>query len=89
MAVLLYEISRDAHGKMIQAKYPLAGKKEKDVALELVDNIMPHLEFARGKKEETHRRVWKRMLGKAMLTNREMAALLGFLRRIKEKLGRE
>ena len=88
VAVLLYELSRDAQGKIIVEKYPLAGKREKDVALELVEGIMPHLEFTRGKKEETHRRVWKRMLGKAMLTNREMAALLGFLRRIKEKLGK-
>ncbi len=89
VAVLLYEMSRDAQGKAILEKYPLAGKREKDVALELVNDIMPHLEFTRGKKEETHRRVWKRMLGKAMLTNREMAALLGFLRRTKEKLSKK
>lgn len=87
VAVLLYELSRDTHGKVIQAKYPLAGKREKEVAMGLVEGILPHLELNRGLKEETQRRLWRRMLGKAMLTAREMAALLGFLRRIKKKLG--
>ncbi len=55
--------------------------------MELVEGILPHLELNRGLKEETQRRLWRRMLGKAMLTGREMAALLGFLRRTKKKLG--
>ncbi len=86
VAVLLYELSRDTHSNAIQADYPLAGKKEKDIALGLVEDIMPHLEFSRGMKEETQRRVWKRMLGKAMLTKREITALLGFLRRARDRL---
>ncbi len=86
VAVLLYELSRDTHSPAIHAKYPLAGKREKEVAMELVEGILPHLELNRGLKEETQRRLWRRMLGKAMLTAREMAALLGFLRRTKKKL---
>ena len=86
VAVLLYELSHEKHGKVIQDKYPQAGKREKEIALELIEGIIPHLEFSRGLKEETQRRVWKRLLGKAMLTRREIAALLGFLRRTKKKV---
>ena len=84
VAVLCYALSQSD----IRARFPLAGRRETEVALSLIDDIVPRLGFTRGLKEETHRRLWRRMLGKAMLTRREMAALLGFLRLAARRLSR-
>src|SRR3989338_5297984 len=75
VAVLCYELSRTRRSKAISRRFPLAPRRQTEVALGLVDGILPHLGLSRGYKEETQRRLWRRLLGKAMPTGREMAAL--------------
>ncbi|MDI6738629.1 MAG: TrmJ/YjtD family RNA methyltransferase [Nanoarchaeota archaeon] len=81
-AILLYELSRHSDEKKIGG-FPLATRKEKNVLMNLVDKALGKMEFSTPEKKETQRLVWRRMLGKAMLTRREAYALCGFLKKIK------
>lgn len=82
VAVVLYELFKDElEGDMNKRYIPISGK-EKQVALEKIDNILNKMQFATPEKRETQKRLWKRMIGKAMLTKREAFALLGFLRKL-------
>ena len=41
------------------------------------------MEFATPEKKQTQKIVWKKMIGKSMLTKREAFALFGFFRKLK------
>ncbi len=78
VAILLYEIS-----KYDFDEYPPMTAKEKQVMQELINEILEKMQFSTEDKRETQRRVWSRVLGKAMLTKREAFALLGFFRKLR------
>jgi TrmH family RNA methyltransferase len=78
-AIVLYSLFKD-RGFGI----PAATKKEKDVILEKLDEILDKLEFTTTQKKETQKRTWKRIIGKAMLTKREAFAVLGFLTKLRK-----
>jgi tRNA/rRNA methyltransferase len=82
VAVVLYEIFKEELGADMKEKYAPMSGREKEVALEKIDNILNRLHFATPEKRETQKRLWKRMIGKSMLTRREAFALIGFLRKL-------
>ncbi|MCP3685611.1 MAG: RNA methyltransferase [bacterium] len=79
-AIIFYELFKKKNTKSAIA--PIS-KKEKEIIFQKVDKILENMSFTTEQKKETQRRVWKRMIGKAMLTKREAFALLGFLRKLK------
>jgi tRNA/rRNA methyltransferase len=82
VAVMLYELSREELSANVKERYTPISGKEKEVALGKIDIILNKMRFATPEKRETQKRLWKRMIGKSMLTKREAFALLGFLRKL-------
>jgi TrmH family RNA methyltransferase len=82
VAIVLYELFKEELTSDVKGRYAPISAKEKEVALQKVDRILDRLQFSTPEKKETQRRLWKRMIGKAMLTRREAFALLGFLRKL-------
>jgi len=80
VAVVLYEISKS---KIKENKIRLATKKEKDILLKQIKKSAEKLDFATKEKKETQDRVWKRVIGKALITKRELQALFGFFKKIR------
>jgi TrmH family RNA methyltransferase len=84
-AIILYELSKHSDIKKIGSNIAIAGKKEKEVIMKLLDNALEKMEFSTVEKKETQRAIWKRMLGKSFLTRREANGLCGFFKKIIEK----
>ncbi|MBW2971111.1 RNA methyltransferase [Candidatus Woesearchaeota archaeon] len=81
VAIVLYELFKQQQiGKKQQ--YVLMSAKEKEVLLDKIDNLLEDMHFSTQQKRETQRRIWKRIIGKAMPTKREAFALLGFFRKL-------
>ncbi len=81
-AIIFYELFKEQGKKELAKKIPSITKKEKEIILKLINAKLNKMPFATNQKRETQRRLWKRIIGKAMLTKREAFALLGFLRKI-------
>lgn len=82
VAMILYELSkREGEGKT----YELAGGREKEVLLEQLDGIIEKT-GVEDYRHEPLRQSLKNTLGRAMLAKREANTLIGFFRRVKEKL---
>ena len=82
VAIILYEIFKTSKAKKLGDRVTPMTKKEKEVILKKVDNILSRMYFSTEQKRDTQRKVWKRLITKAMLTKREAFALLGFLRKL-------
>ena len=86
-AVILYEIFQAVSDEKEKTNsgIPYAGRTEKRQIEKLLDEILKKMVFPAKDKKETQRKVWKRVLGKAVLTRREAFAVMGFF---KKALGR-
>ena len=82
VAVLLYEIYKKLGTEKMDKKFPKAVIKEKEVIMHVLEEVIAKEAFKSESKRETQRRVWKKLIGKAMLTKREAFALIGFLRKM-------
>jgi tRNA/rRNA methyltransferase len=82
VAVVLYELFKEEMTANVKERYAPISGKEKEVALGKIDIILNKMHFATPEKRETQKKLWKRMIGKSMLTKREAFALLGFLRKL-------
>ena len=58
------------------------GKSEKDQLTRMFSEIFDRMPWETEDKRETQEKLWKRIMGKAMLTNREAYGLMGFLRKV-------
>lgn len=81
VAVMLYELS----GYETEGYAPLV-KEEKDEMVRKFDWVLDKLEFATPEKKETQQTVWKRIVGKSFMTKREGYVVMGFLKKLIEKL---
>jgi TrmH family RNA methyltransferase len=79
VSIMLYELFKK---KDKSDKTELASKKEKDILLEEISKIIKRSKFSTKEKEETQKKVWKKIVGKSMLTKREAFALIGFFKKI-------
>ncbi len=82
LAVLLYELTAAGQG----SRAALAEKREKAVISSLLSSIVDMLEYRTEEKKSAQIQLWKRLLGKSMLTRRESFALIGFFRKVKNRL---
>lgn len=81
-AILLYEIFKNSKNSKIGENIAFANKKDKDVVLNYVCRALDKMSFQTKTKKETQKKIWKRVIGKSMLTRREAFALCGFFKKI-------
>ncbi len=82
VSIILYELFDRMDKEKVGGHINFATKKDKEIVLMHVDNALDRMEFSTKEKKETQRIVWKRIVGKAMLTKREAFALIGFLKKL-------
>lgn len=83
VAITLYELSKSSRDNKNNSQINPASKNDKDVLLTIIYNSLNKLDFITSKKRETQRKLWKRVVGKAFMTRREIFALCGYFRKIK------
>lgn len=84
VAIVLYELNKALSIERIGETIKPIGKKEKKTLLKLINETLDKIEFQTSAKRENQKTVWKRVVGKAMLTNREAMALMGLFRKVKK-----
>ena len=83
VGIVLYEIFVACGEKNITSHIPYARKLDKDILLALINSIVDNMEFPTKEKKETQKKVWKRVVGKSLLTKKEFMALMGFFKKVK------
>ena len=68
--------------KKISGSFVPVPAREKEVMLNLVDALLARMQFRLDSQRETQRKVWRRFIGKAMLSRREAFAVIGFLKKV-------
>ncbi|MFT4260966.1 MAG: RNA methyltransferase [Candidatus Woesearchaeota archaeon] len=79
--ILMYEFTKKELGENLRDKHKLASLEEKEVLMKVIENIISNTSFRAEHEADTQRKVWKKIIGKGMLTKREMYALIGFMKR--------
>ncbi|MCF7871865.1 RNA methyltransferase [Candidatus Woesearchaeota archaeon] len=82
VAVTLYEIFSVERGINLLEEHKALSFEEKNVLLREVDRIIDKTFFCTEDERENQRSIWKKFVGKAMLTKREGFALIGFLKKL-------
>ena len=85
VGIVLYEIFVACGEKNITSHIPYARKLDKDILLALINSIVDNMEFPTKEKKETQKKVWKRVVGKSLLTKKEFMALMGFFKKAAPK----
>jgi len=80
--ILLYEIFNALSDTNVLSHINPIGKPEKDQIMKMFNQIFDDIEWVTGEKKETQQILWKKIIGKAMLTRREAYGVMGFLRKI-------
>ena len=88
VAVILYDIfnarAEVSKKERIGEHIIPAGRKDKEAFFKELHNLLDKIDFSTKEKRETQKIVWKKLIGKSFLTKRELFALFGFVRKIKE-----
>jgi TrmH family RNA methyltransferase len=86
VTVMLYELSMlsGKRGKITEKFKPMVAT-ERDVILKLADDCLDQMTWPNPKRKMTQQLIWRRMIGRAMLTRREAATVMGFLKRVRDK----
>ncbi|RME55420.1 TrmJ/YjtD family RNA methyltransferase [Candidatus Woesearchaeota archaeon] len=82
-AIILYELFKHSKEEAISDKITYASLKDKEVLLKLINDAIQKMDFNDDFRRRTQKIVWKRVVGKAMLTKREVYSLCGFFQKIK------
>lgn len=82
-AIMLYEIFKKISSEKSDSHINFATKKDKEIIMKYINSALDGMEFSTKEKKETQKRVWKRVIGKALLTKREAFSVMGFLRKLK------
>lgn len=87
-AIIFYELFQALGEKETKTNAMItpASEKDKEVMLMKINQVLDKLNFATPEKKETQKIVWKRIIGKSMMTKREAFAAIGFFRKIYEKM---
>jgi len=83
LTIILYEIFK-IKKENSSSHINFATKKEKEIILKFINQILNKMDFATKEKKQTQKIVWKRVIGKSMLTKREAFSVMGFLRKLKK-----
>ncbi len=84
VAVILYELYRAMNEENFGKDIEPIGREEKEVMLDVIDEVLDEMEFQTEHKREQQKRLWRRIIGKSMLSNREAHALIGMFKKFKD-----
>ena len=84
VSVILYELFQELSDDKSNSHINFATKTDKDIISKYFDNVLDKMNFSTNEKKVTQKRVWKRIIGKAILTKREAFAVMGFLRKLQK-----
>ncbi|MGV8161825.1 MAG: RNA methyltransferase [Candidatus Nanoarchaeia archaeon] len=82
VTVLLYELSKPQHSRVVSDSYPLVSGKEKQILEHQMSEVIKSVSYRTPFEMRTQTLVWKRILGKAAPTKREAYAMIGLLKKI-------
>ena len=82
VSIILYELFKSSDNEKSNSHINFANKDEKDIIVKYFNKVLDKMEFSTKEKKETQKIVWKRVVGKAILTKREAFAVMGFLRKL-------
>ena len=86
VAVVLYALKAPQYGSRMGTKFPLVRAAEKKQLEKMIGETLDAFHFSVEEKRETQDVLWKRLVGKSMLTQREAMALMGFFRKVEYEL---
>jgi len=83
VSIFLYELYKSSSNEeKITDGYNVASSSDKEQIEKMLDLVLDKLIFSTDEKKETQRIVWKRVIGKSMLTKREAFAIMGFFKKL-------
>jgi tRNA/rRNA methyltransferase len=85
VGIVLYEVFSAKGEEHIASHIKTAPKTDKDILLRIINEVLDTTEFPTKEKKETQRKVWKRVVGKSMLSKKEALALMGFFKKMMRK----
>ncbi|HLD89231.1 MAG TPA: RNA methyltransferase [Candidatus Nanoarchaeia archaeon] len=83
VAIILYELFKKSGKEKITSHIKIMNSREKDALIGYITEAINKLEFETPEKKETQKNLWRRIIGKSMLTRKEAFALCGFFRKIR------
>lgn len=83
VAVSLYALTVDKYAEPLEVRFPLVKKAEKAQLQKQILETIDSFDWQTTEKQEIQRILWKRLVGKSFLTQREAMALLGFFKKAK------
>jgi tRNA/rRNA methyltransferase len=81
VAILLHELFRQKAKRKSNSHILPATRKDKEILLDYIMQRLDKMHFATADQRNTQRIVWRRLVGKGMLTRREVFALIGFFKK--------
>ena len=82
VAIILYELYKSMGEKKVTSHITPIGNSEKNQIIRMFDDIFNRMSWETDEKKDTQQKLWRRVLGKAMLTKREAYGVMGFLRKV-------
>ncbi len=87
-AIVFYEIYKIIGKEKINSHILPASRKEREVILKKMNDLIEKIHFATKEKKETQRKVWKKVFEQSMISKREAYAVMGLLRKIDNKINK-
>jgi TrmH family RNA methyltransferase len=85
VAVLLYELYTAFSEQTSTSHITPIGKPEKNQIMRMFDDVFDGMRWETKEKKETQQKLWKKIVGKSMLTKREAYGVMGFLRKVMQQ----
>jgi TrmH family RNA methyltransferase len=89
VGLILYDLFKVFGEQKVVGHITPIGKAEKDQVLRMFNEIFDRMKWETREKKETQQTLWKRVVGKAMLTKREAYGVMGFLRKVIQVQGKK
>lgn len=88
LAILLYELSKNTLDSKdtISSHIVAAEAIDKATIDKVFLELIKEMGFDKKEKEENQKKLWKKVLGKSMLTKQEARGVIGFLRRVQKRI---
>ena len=80
-AILFYELFKNSREKKITSNFVSASSQEKEIIVKSVNEILQAMPFHFDSQRDTQQKIWRRVIGKAMLSRREAFAVIGFFKK--------
>lgn len=89
VAIMLYELNKVFSEQNSVSHITPIGNQEKNQITRMFDEIFDGMRWETKEKKETQQKLWKKIVGKSMLTKREAYGVMGFLRKVIQQQGKK